>query len=102
MAEQQFNLHLNLAIQLANQFGTLAHTWHVSTHGGWSKLKLLFKHTGLSGAGVKQDGGAGTATGMAFAHAGLAAHTGGEGVQVGAGGAAGAGVQTSGAGTTNF
>lgn len=99
MAEQQFNLHLNFAIQLANQLGTLVHTWHVSRHGGLSKSKLLFKHTGLNGAGVQQDADGRAAfpqTGMALAQ------TGGVSVQDGAGAGAGADVHTSGAGTTNF
>lgn len=101
MAEQQFILHLNLAIKLASQLGTLVHTWHVSRHGGLSKSKLLFKHTGFNGAGVIQDD-TGTGAGAAFEQAGTDAQTGGDGVQVGAGAGAGADVQTSGAGTTNF
>lgn len=105
MAEQQFILHLNLAIKLASQLGTLVHTWHVSRHGGRSKSKLLFKHTGFSGAGVIQGDtgdGAGAGAGAAFEQAGTDAQTGGDGVQVGAGAGAGADVQTPGAGTTNF
>lgn len=98
-AEQQFNLHLSLAIQLANQLGTLVHTWHVSTHGGFSKLSKLSKHTGLNGAGVQHDPtraglAHGSGTGTAFEH------TTGAGVHVGAG--AGSDLHTTGAGSTNF
>lgn len=96
-AEQQFNLHLNLAIQLANQLGTVVHTWHFSTHGGFSKLKLS-KHTGLNGTGLMHDPGnglshgAGTGTDLE--------HTTGPGVHTGAG--VGDAAHTTGAGSTNF
>lgn len=93
------------------------HTWHVLGHGGWRKFRL-FRHTGLSGAGVQdgagaagtfsQGAGAGAGHGAGAEHgtgagagqgAGFAQTT-GAGVQVGAG--VGADGHTSGAGMTNF